>query len=1120
MSCPVYKFVFRVTRFASAALLSIALCFGQAGRAELFGTVEDPSGLAISGAAVEALRVQTGASVKSSTNDLGAFHFFALVPGEYRVTATKSGFRTLRRSGIQLRVADRIALDLELQVGDLSQSVEVAAAAPLLQTTTGAENFIVGENRIATLPLDGRNFVPLVALAPGVALPPGSTAQPSLLPRINGSRPRTNEYIYDGISVLQPEPGQVAYFPIIDAIQEFRVDINSYSAEYGRSNGGVIQVSSKSGSNDFHGTLFEFFRNEQLNARNLFALPGPTPPFKRNQYGLVFGGPIQQNKAFFFVDWQGTRLRIGNTKTSTVPTGIQRAGIFSTAIYDPATTYRDAQGNFTRDPFPNNTIPIGRFDSAAVALVGRYPLPNVFVNGKAAAANNYRRLAVDTDDQNQFDTRLDRYFGARHRVFGRYTYLRDDARPGTPLPDGSGNITAGVIGSTLTRADSVVADHVYTLSPAATNQVRFGFTRRGFNRAPLITNAQASGIPGIPAATFANASRIFQIGGLQQLGPPESASSQFTTSVTQFIDNYSTIKGAHSLKFGADIRLERFDVLQPPDPAGLFSFNTLFTSGLTTKGTPVPNTGNSLASFLLGQVNAFNIDIQPQQLGPRAHIAEFFAQDDWKVNPRLSVGLGLRYTLNFPSTIAGDRCAIFNLRTQQLDFLGKNGFPNAARKLEKDDFGPRASLAYRVHDSFVIRAGYGLVWIEQAGITTPFTVPFFPFIQSVGQRSLDNISPAFVLSNGPTVEVTPPSPNSGLGQGVFGVDRNTGSGYMQQWNFTLQKTFGKNWSVEAGYLGSKITRLGVPDTNINQLPVSGLARGAELTKQVPNPFYGQIPPTSSLGGKTIAYQQLLRPFPEFITVSLFRNNIGNSTYNALQARLERRFSGGLTLTAAYTFSKLIDDASSVFDAAILTGPIANFPVADSYNRRLEKDLSNGDIPHVFASGFVYELPFGHGRRIGLGGWHDALAGGWQIAGVVRLQSGSPLAISQITNFNAFAGFGTQRPNRVGDPSLPAGERSTERYFDTAAFAQAPQFTIGNSSRNPVRGPGYQDADLMVGKVFSLTERCHLEFRAEAFNVSNTPPLGAPNTVLGNPSFGTISTALDPRVFELALKLSF
>jgi hypothetical protein len=228
---------------------------------------------------------------------------------------------------------------------------------------------------------------------------------------------------------------------------------------------------------------------------------------------------------------------------------------------------------------------------------------------------------------------------------------------------------------------------------------------------------------------------------------------------------------------------------------------------------------------------------------------------------------------------------------------------------------------------------------------------------SVGQRSLDNISPASVLSNGPTIQVTPPNPNSGLGQGVFGVDRNTGSGYMQQWNFTLQKTFGKNWSVEAGYLGSKITRLGLPDTNINQLPVSDLALGAALTKQVPNPYYGQIPSSSSLG-KTIAAQQLLRPFPQFRTVSLFRNNIGNSTYNALQARLEKRFSGGLTLTAAYTFSKLIDDASSVFDAAILTGPIANYPVADSYNRMLEKDLSNGDTPHVFSSGFVYELPLG------------------------------------------------------------------------------------------------------------------------------------------------------------------
>ncbi len=1080
--------------------------FGQAGRAELFGTVRDPSGLPIAGVQLEALEQHTGLLAQTASNAAGQFHFFALPPGSYAITASQPRFATLRRGGIELRVADRVSLDLALQLGEISQSVVVTAAAPLLETTSGTESFLADQTKVATLPLDGRNFVPLIALAPGVALPPGSTASPSLLPRINGSRPRTSEYIYDGISVLQPEPGQVTYFPIVDAIAEFRVQINSYSAEYGRSNGGIIQVSSKTGSNELHGTLFEFLRNEALNARNLFALPGPNPPFKRNQYGFVMGGPVRQNRTFFFVDWQGTRLRIGSTKISTVPTSAQRQGIFSTPIFDPTTTQLTPGGTYVRVPFANNTIPSDHFDPGAAALLNRYPRPNVFVNGKEATANNFRRLGTDTTDADQFDTRLDHYLGARHRLFGHYTFLRDDSAPGAPLPDGSGNITSGVIGDTLTRADSVVAEYDLTRSAGAVNQLRFGFSRRGFNRSNLIVGGSAA--------------PIFQIAGFQQLGPAESANSHFTTSVTQFIDNYSTLQGRHSLKFGADIRLERLDVLQPPDPAGLYSFTNVFTSGLNPNGTPVANTGSALASFLTGQVATFNIDIQQQVLKPRAKIAEFFLQDDWKPAGRLSLGLGLRYTLNFPSTEADDHGAVFNLNTQQLDFLGKNGFSSSARKLDWHDFGPRASLAFKVTESFVIRSGYGLVWIEQAGITTPFTVPFFPFIQSTGQRSQDNINPAFVLSQGPSVAVIPPNPNSGLGQGVFGVERDTGSGYAQQWNFTLQKTFGKNWNAEVGYLGSKLTNLGVPDTNINQLPAAQLALGAQLTQPVANPFYGEIPAASSIGGPTLTRQQLLRPYPRFTTVTLFRNNIGNSTYHALQARLEKRFSAGLAISAAYTFSKLIDDASSVFDASILTGPVANFPVADSFNRRLEKDLSNGDIPHIFAAGFIYQLPFGRGRRLAINGWRNQLAGGWELAGVVRLQSGMPLAVTQITNFNSFAGYGTQRPNRIGDPNLPSGQRSLAEWFNAAAFSAAPQFTIGNSSRNPVRGPGYQDADLMLGKTFGLSERFSLEFRAEAFNVSNTPPLGQPNGVLGNPAFGSITSAFDPRVFELALKLHF
>ena len=460
------------------------------------------------------------------------------------------------------------------------------------------------------------------------------------------------------------------------------------------------------------------------------------------------------------------------------------------------------------------------------------------------------------------------------------------------------------------------------------------------------------------------------------------------------------------------------------------------------------------------------------------------------------------------------------MQTQKLDYFGQGGFPRSARNLEKKDLGPRAGLAYKITDSFVVRSGYSLTWIEQAGLTTPFTTPLFPFVQTLGQQTLDNINPAFVLSQGPTVAPQPPGPNAGLGQGVFGVQRGNGSGYAQQWNLSLQKTIGEHWSVEAGYLGSKLTRLGVPDVNLNQLTIEQLKLGSQLTQQVANPYYGQIPTNTSLGTPTIARAQLLRPFPKFTTVTLYRNNIGHSTYHSFQSRIEKRFSRGLTFSVAYTFSRLIDDAGAVFDSAVLTGPVANFQAADSFNKRLEKDVSTGNVPHIFSSGGVYELPLGYGRTHALSGWKDALAGGWQLAGIVRLQSGSPIAVTQATNLNAFAGFGIQRPNRLEKPGLSAGERTTARYFNTSAFSQAPQFTLGSSSRNPVSGPAYRAADVMVGKTFVVRERWRTEFRAEAFNVLNMPPLGNPNGSFGNAAFGSITTALDPRVFEFVLKLHF
>ena len=401
-----------------------------------------------------------------------------------------------------------------------------------------------------------------------------------------------------------------------------------------------------------------------------------------------------------------------------------------------------------------------------------------------------------------------------------------------------------------------------------------------------------------------------------------------------------------------------------------------------------------------------------------------------------------------------------------------------------------------------------MIFFEQTGITSPFTLPQFPFVQTIGQQSPDNLTAAFTLSAGPTVQPAAPDRNAGLGQGVFGVDRSNGSGYSQQWNFTIQRTLGTNWNIEIGYLGSKNTRLGIPDANINQLPAQYLSMGSSLAVRVANPYYGLIPASSSLGAATLAQQQLLRPYPKFTTVALFRDNIGNSKYNAATGKVERRFSNGLTFSAAFTFSKLLDDASSVFSQTIFTGPVLNTNgAADALNRHLEKDVSNGDIPLVFALGWVYELP-----RV----WKVS---GIQIAGLTRLQSGIAVAVTQATNNNSSFGFAVQRPNRIAGPNQQAA-RSVAKYFNTAAFTSAAQFVIGNSSRNPVRGPGLQNADLTISKTFALTEHARMEIRAEAFNVSNTPPLGEPNGSLGSPAFGSITTAGNPRVFEFAAKFHF
>jgi len=590
-----------------------------------------------------------------------------------------------------------------------------------------------------------------------------------------------------------------------------------------------------------------------------------------------------------------------------------------------------------------------------------------------------------------------------------------------------------------------------------------------------------------------------------------NTASNFNTSVTEVADSLTWLKGRHTFKIGLDWRWERLNVIQPPYPTGLFSFDT---QGSDLAGTP--GTGNGLASFLLGQVKSFQIDLQQDQIQERAHIQEYFLQDDWKVSERFTLNPGLRYTLNFPSNEINGQTAVFNLETQQLEYPGTD----PVRPLKKNNFGPRISGVYRVTGKTIVSSGYGLVWIEMAGITTPFTTPSFPFLQTVSQRALDVSSPAFLLKDGPSVAPLSTTPDAGLGQGVFAVNGDLGSGYAQQWNVSVQRELGANTIVEAAYVGSIIKHVGIPDTNLNQLTVEQLAIGQSLLDKVPNPFFGQIPRSSPLGDPTIPRAQLLKPYPEYQTVSLYRNNVGTTNYQGLELSLRQRMARGLMYSAAYTRSKLIDQASSVFDASILTGPQANFPVADSFDRTRERDYSTGDIPHVFVSSIVWDLPLGDGRAHPLRGWRAALADDWTVSGIVTLQSGVPVAVTQTTNRNSFAGFGVQRPNLVGDPTLPADQRTPAHWFNTAAFADAAMFTLGSASRNPVRGPAYRDVDLAFMRRVPVHGGASLEVRAEIFNLLNTRNFAAPAAVLGASNFGTITTALDPRVVQLALKVLF
>ena len=1096
--------------------------------ANLQGRITDATGASVPNADVTLIESATAIQRHVRTGPTGDYLFPALTPGTYELDVTAPGFNPLHRKGITTTVGQTTTLTLALPIGGTRETVEVTADAPLLQVAQADIETHIPGSTIVAIPLNGRNFINLTQLAPGVELPPGT-----VLPRINGGRPRTNEYLYDGISALQPEPGQVAFFPIIDGIQEFTVEADNVPAEFGRFNGGVVNVATRAGSNQLHGSLFEFFRNEDLNARNYFAVVGQRKPlYRRNLYGATLGGPVLKDKLFFFGDYQGVKLKIGKPLISTVPTLAERAGNFAgvSKIYNPATT-TIAGGRTLRTEFANDTITTP-FDPAAVALLARIPLPT-----QAGAANNFTYTGNDQDHQNQFDFRLDAALTSRDRAFGRYSYFSDVEQPITPFPDGSGAIpspqpvgTGGVSGLSHVLGQQAVFNEVHTFTPRLLNDLHVGYTRRGNTIAgPTLasTASAALGIPGIPAnAAFSNALPLFTFTGFQQLGPSASTFAQYQTAVWQLEDGVSYTLGRHQFKLGADIRWYQLNAVAPPNPTGSFAFTTTGTNSQSaTTPTAVTAGGNSFASFLLGQVDTFNIDLQTTTLRPRDHIQEYYAQDNWRATDNLTLDLGLRWSLHSPSTEKNNQGAVFNTTTQLLDYAGQTLGSNSARTLHYGNVAPRVGVTYAIQNKNVIRAGYGIVFIDQSGITTPFTLPQFPFIQNVRQATQDSLTSPFALASGPTVAPIAINQNAGLGQSVYTADRNAGSGYSQQWNLAFQRQVTNNLSVDVAYVGSHIVHVGVPDSNLNQITAAQLnaqsANGVALNAKVANPYYNQLPAGSALNTPTIAEAQLIKAFPRFQNVATYRHNSGQSNYNAIEAKVEQRVSHGLYLLLAYTHSKLIDDASSVFSTTVLSSPNSSSLIAaDTFNPLRERDSSGGDMPNVTSIAATYDLPAGKGHRLFSSGLANAALGGWALNSIATLQSGMPVTVTQATNNLSYAGFTIQRPNIIRNPKLYGDARSPLEFFDVNAFTAAGTFQIGTASRNPVRGPAYRDLDLALVKHSRFFESTDLEFRAEVFDITNTPAFAQPNGSFGSAAFGTItSTSTDPRVIQFALRLS-
>ncbi len=1050
--------------FSCFLLFCLTPVWGQVDSGAITGRVTDSTGAVVPGAGVLITQITTNYKIELVTNEAGFFSAPSLRPGTYEVMVTQPGFRVQKSKPFDVRVQDRVEIDFQLEVGGTDTEVMVSDIAPLLESETSSLGQVVEQKTVTELPLNGRNFIQLATLGTGTALTQGRTAERDNF-IANGARAVQNSYLIDGVDnknrIMGFDKGSAQIIqPVIDAIQEFKVQTSTFSAEFGQSAGGVVNVTMRSGTNDLHGNLFEFFRNSKMDATPYFQpVGGGKPLFIQNQFGATAGGPIIRDRTFFFASWQTSREVNGAPQIASVPTAAMRSGVFSKAVRDPV----------TKTNFPGNTIPANRWDPVTTKLLALYPLPNL-----PGEVRNYFSNPKERVNSDSYNVRIDHRLSSKDFLFGRISQGFGNNRLPNLLPD-----PANQQGWVSLGGRQWMLSESHTLSPTMVNELRLAFIyTRSFQDTDAPRMFEEYGIKGALNDPNIKGLPQFNINSMTGIGTqapgtlPISATgsgnypAKKSGKIYQILDNLSWTRGRHTVKFGVDLNRVTMFVYATNNARPIFTFNSTYT-------------GIGLGDFLLGYVQQIQTSANQQLNTIRQNVAHGYAQDDWKITQKLTLNLGLRYELTTPFWENRDKQANFfidqgpcYLQVIQVADGSKCGVGRSLVHTDFNNYAPRLGLALQATRTTVIRSGFGVFYgrDENVGITRRLSSNP-PWVSS-STFTGDQTKPAGFMKDG--------IPDIAMAGGGSSADLNSfplypRTPYVIQWNLNIQKELPGALVAQLGYTGSQAHKL-VQVLNVNQA----------------------LPGTGDVNAR--------RPYKGYANIQFYAP-LGNSNYHAMLAKLERRFSQGLSMLTSYTYSHSIDDGRSANDQ---NDPNTQNP----RNLAANRGSSSFDARHRLAASGVWQLPFGKS-----GGPLAPLIRDWQLSGIWSYQSGQPFTVT--LSVDPTTSGATAHPNRLRDGSLPSDQRSVNRWFDITAFAAPTCACYGDSGRGILTSPGFVNLDLSLARDFRFNERWRLQFRTEAFNLMNHPNLGLPNSAIGNASAGIIGTVVNSeRQIQLALKLYY